>query len=41
MTQVGKKGVPLIGVIFLALGIFKLTQGRFIRGAKRSKLAQG
>lgn len=27
MNQVGKKGFPLIGVIFLALGIFKLIQG--------------
>lgn len=27
MEQVGKKGFPLIGVIFLVLGIFKLMQG--------------
>ncbi len=27
MNQVQKKGFPLIGVIFLALGVFKLVQG--------------
>lgn len=27
MDQVQKKGFPLIGVIFLALGVFKLFQG--------------
>lgn len=27
MNEVGKKSFPLIGVIFLALGIFKLIQG--------------
>lgn len=27
MQEVGKKGFPLIGVIFLALGIVKLMQG--------------
>ena len=27
MDQLQKKGFPLIGVIFLALGVFKLLQG--------------
>lgn len=27
MDQLQKKGFPLIGVIFLALGVFKLIQG--------------
>jgi hypothetical protein len=27
MNEVGKKGFPFIGVIFLALGIFKLIRG--------------
>ena len=27
MNQLQKKGFPLIGVIFLALGVFKLLQG--------------
>ena len=27
MNEVGKKGFPVIGVIFLALGIVKLIQG--------------
>ena len=27
MDQIQKKGFPLIGVIFLALGVFKLLQG--------------
>lgn len=27
MNEAAKKGFPLIGVIFLALGIFKLVQG--------------
>jgi hypothetical protein len=27
MNEVGKKGFPFIGMIFLALGIFKLIRG--------------
>ena len=27
MNQLQKKGFPLIGVMFLALGVFKLIQG--------------
>lgn len=27
MSQLQKRGFPLIGVIFLALGVFKLLQG--------------
>lgn len=27
MNEVGKKGFPLIGVIFLALGLLKLIRG--------------
>ena len=27
MSELGKKGFPLIGVIFLALGVFKFLRG--------------